>query len=136
MSRIFFEDVEEHATARVSTMKLSGKKQISYKSTPEIVEKLDFAAARLSNAKVKIDGGKLRTGHLVNAIALWVGRMDDDELIEFATAKIRALEAYLGQPDPDDLVEAVNGLGGADVGLPVEVRITQRPKPKRNRKSS
>lgn len=89
-------------------MKLDKKKQISYRSTDEIVAKLDLAAAKLASVKVAFGGSKLRTGHLVNAIALWVGEMPTDELERFAKPKLAALESYLGRSDDDaeDSVEA------------------------------
>jgi hypothetical protein len=82
-------------------MKLDQKKQISYRSTEDIVSKLDLAAARLAAVKVAFAGSKLRTGHLVNAIALWVGEMPTDELEKFARPKLAALETYLGRSEDE-----------------------------------
>lgn len=85
-------------------MKLTQEKQISYRSTPGIVADLDFAAARLAR-KVKFDDGKLRTGHLVNAVALWLGRMPDDDLERLAVPLLRELEVYLGRDDAESEAE-------------------------------
>jgi hypothetical protein len=97
--------------ATLADMKLDKKKQISYRSTDEIVANLDLAAARLASVKVSFGGGKLRTGHLVNAIALWVGEMPTEELVRFAKPKLAALESYLGRldddADDDDLIGAL-----------------------------
>lgn len=95
--------------ATLTAMKLDKKKQISYRSTDQIVANLDLAAARLAARKVEFDGNKLRTGHLVNAIALWVGEMPDDDLVRFARPLIAALETYLGRSDDDS---------GAGMGVP------------------
>lgn len=86
----------------LSDMKLDKKKQISYRSTDDIVSKLDLAAARLAAAKVSFGGAKLRTGHLVNAVALWLGELSTEDLAMFAGPKLAALEAYLGRDEDDD----------------------------------
>ena len=100
-------------TATIRDMKKLGQdKQISYRSTPEIVAHLDLAAAKLATVE-QFDGAKLRTGHLVNAVAIWLGRLDLDELHRFAAPKIRALEAYLR--DDESLVG-----GRTVVGRPVK----------------
>jgi hypothetical protein len=78
-------------------MKLDKVKQISYRSTAAIVTRLDLAAAKLAAAEVTFAGDKLRTGHLVNAIALWVGQMSDEELLDFAKPKLEALADHLGR---------------------------------------
>lgn len=81
--------------------KLGRKKQISYPSTPDIVAKLNLAAAKVATM-TSVGGNSLRTGHLVNAIALWISELPDDELRAFAVPKIRLLETYLGRSAPDD----------------------------------
>lgn len=99
--------------ATLTAMKLDKKKQISYRSTDQIVAKLDLAAAKLAARKLEFGGNKLRTGHLVNAIALWVGEMPDDELVRFARPLLSALEAYLGR---DEDSESGARIGASDDG--------------------
>lgn len=86
-------------------MKLGTEKQISYRSTPEIVAKLDLAASKLSVREVTVGGSKLRTGHLVNAVALWIGELSEDELYQFAAPKIAVLAERLGRGDGDSAAE-------------------------------
>jgi hypothetical protein len=79
---------------RIMTRKLGKESQISYRSTDEIVGNLDLAAARLAT-RTKFDGAKLRTGHLVNAVALWLARLPEEECVAFAVPLLRELETYL-----------------------------------------
>lgn len=124
----------------LTDMKLDKHKQISYRSTPEIVAKLDFAAARLANAGVAFGGDKLRTGHLVNAIALWLGEMGDDDLIRFVRPKLKVLAVYLGRSEDQDdaagLIEAGRDPIDPRDGKTIAVRVTQRPGSKRKHKPS
>lgn len=97
-------------------VKVGKKKQISYRSTPFIVDKFVHAATglRLTHS---FEDKTLMPGHLANAIFLWVGSLEDEELAEFAAPKLRALENYLavgeGAPilldDPPAKPKAVQG---------------------------
>lgn len=79
--------------------KLGRAKQISFPSTPEIVARLDLAAAKIAAEGTTFNGAKLRTGHVVNAVALWLTALDDDDLRDFVVPKLVALEAYLNGDD-------------------------------------
>jgi hypothetical protein len=79
--------------------KLTQEKQISYRSRPEIVADLDFAAAKLARI-ASFGGEKLRTGHVVNAVALWLGRLSDDDLKRYIVPMLRDLETHLGRGEP------------------------------------
>lgn len=88
----------------LAIMKKFGKEaQISFRSLPGIVGGLDFAAARLAVTE-RFHGDKLRTGHLVNAVALWLARMNDEELSLVAPPLLRKLEQYLEYSEDDSTV--------------------------------
>lgn len=74
---------------------LGKKEQISFRSTHAITTGLDLAAARLATME-RFDGRKLRTGHVINALALWVASLDDmQELRATIAPMLRALERKL-----------------------------------------
>lgn len=79
--------------------KLGKEGQISYRSTRELVKHLDRAAKNLA---VTVDFGdrKLFTGHLVNALCLFLVRLPEDELAAFATPLLKNLEKYLDEQEP------------------------------------
>lgn len=102
---------------RLARMKLGKDGQISYRSTPEIVAKLDLVAATLAALKLKFDGRKLRTGHVVNAIALWLSSLDPTEAKKFMAPKLKQLESYLGKPrDEPETKPGAAGIRTADLG--------------------
>lgn len=111
---------------KVPAMKTGKDKQISYRSIPEIVGKLDLAAAKLAVVE-KFDGVKLRTGHIVNAIALWIGTLDDDELRRFVIPKLRAYEAYMASVDSVDTDVAEMGEEGPPLPV-VSTKVTRTGK--------
>lgn len=75
--------------------KLDKIRQISFRSTPEIISELDLAAAKLATME-RFDGRKLRTGHVANALAVWVASIEDmQELRATIAPMLRALERKL-----------------------------------------
>jgi hypothetical protein len=116
-------------------MKLGKEKQISYRSTPDIVARLDLAASRLA-VSMSFDGGKLRTGHLVNAVALWLSTLDDAELVQFARPKMKALERCLASVGPGDKLAQGDGTGIAvhDVSRKDVPTVMPSPRPARRKR--
>jgi len=109
----------------IEPMKKLGKaKQISYRSTPEIVGRLDLAAAKLA-VDTDFDGAKLRTGHLVNAVALWLARLPEDELRRFARPLLRDLESFLGREGGEEgRDEGEEGLSPEAASAPTRKGLT------------
>ena len=95
-------------------MKLGKEKQLSFRSTPDIVARLDLAAAKLAVTN-DFAGDKLRTGHVVNAVALWLGELPDDEMVAFVRPKLEALATYLGRSEDADGI-GFDGAGDATIG--------------------
>ncbi len=77
-----------------ATRKLGKESQISYRSHPDIVSALDLAAAKLATID-RYDGSKVRTGHLANALALWVSTLELDEIRAKISPMLRSLERYM-----------------------------------------
>lgn len=82
------------------TRKLTKEGQISYRSTKEIVKALDLVAARVAVDLEGPLGRKMATGHVVNAVCLWLVRLPDDELSGVMRPLLKALERYLDETDP------------------------------------
>lgn len=82
--------------------KLGGGKgnAIMFKSHREIVARLNLAASRLAAMGRTHDGRAYKTGHLVSAVALWLGNLGDEELWAATEPMDRALEAWLRGEDP------------------------------------
>ncbi len=78
----------------VESQKFGKEAQISYRSTPDIVAKLDLAAARLATID-RFDGKKVRTGYLANALALWVESLSMEQLRAQVSPMLRALERHM-----------------------------------------
>ena len=120
----------------ISMRKLGRSKQISYPSNPEIISRVDLAAAKLATATT-FGGAKLRTGHVVNALALWAAELPDDQLEAAIGPMLRRLEAFLGREDGEGVAaeKPVERTEPPSPALPEVVGLTavEMPRPRRAR---
>lgn len=80
--------------------KFGKEAQISYRSTEWIVRHLNLTAAKLA-IRFRFLGSPLRTGHIVNAVCLFVARSPEDEAAAFLGPLLHELERYVedsGEP--------------------------------------
>ncbi len=106
----------------IASQKFGKEAQISYRSTPDIVGKLDLAAARLATID-RFDGKKVRTGYLANALALWVETLSMDQLRAQVSPMLRALERHM-EGGTAILEEKTRGAHGEAVGRTRAARKT------------
>lgn len=80
--------------------KFGKEAQISYRSTRWIVNMLNLRATQLA-FRYSFLGSPLRTGHVVNALGLFIAKLTEEEAIAFMGPLLRELEQYVedsGEP--------------------------------------